>query len=102
MPRRAPAVLLAPGHLSLYQRVWFFPTKAQQRAGARWISCEVGLISHERLVPLPEQLLPATGRPDDSSARCGRASYVFVVCSEKHAYQIAHTVAVGCLTQTRR
>lgn len=76
-------------YLSLHQAIWLIPTPAQRAAGARWISCSIGLSDGAKLLPLGKGApAKATATPADSVARCvaGKKRQT-VVCSKPHQWR---------------
>jgi hypothetical protein len=77
--------------LTLLQGYMFLPTEAQQDAGARWASCEIGLLADDRLLPLPKGgPAKATKKPADSISRCANKKYVTIPCSAKHSWRATY------------
>jgi len=60
----APASATALGgteklrRMSAYSSWWFAPTQAQKDYGARWFRCDVALLGHASLLPLPSNSNP--------------------------------------------
>lgn len=93
--RCGPAVDKAIGgtektrYLTAFSSVWFQPTAAQQADGARWIRCDVVLLSGKSYAPLPNDKQPAigSGKIPDSVAKCRtvKAKDFYVTpCASKH------------------
>jgi hypothetical protein len=82
-------------YLTLLRGNWFTPTEAQRDNGARWISCEIGLDTDGKLLPLPAGG-PATmtRKPVDSIARCADARYRVTPCSKAHAWRATYAFGV--------
>lgn len=72
---------------TLYYSFAFMATAAQQREGARWVSCHVAVWDTKGLNDLPAKLPRATKRPADSVAACVTARFQAVTCAERHAYR---------------
>jgi hypothetical protein len=83
-------------YLSLLYGVWFTPTKAQRDAGARWISCSIGVAVERSFLPLPKGG-PAkmTKKPAASIARCADKRYRVTPCSKKHAWRATYAFGVN-------
>jgi len=82
-------------YLTLLYGVWLAPTQAQRDAGARWISCEVGIATDGVLLPLPKGgPAKATKKPASSIARCADARYRVTPCSKKHAWRATYAFGV--------
>ena len=54
--------------LTAYGLSYYVPTQAELDRGARWVRCDMLLYGGNKVMPLPDPLLPAT--PDDSVALC--------------------------------
>lgn len=96
-----PAISRAVGGLganfarSAYMYFWFVPTAAQQRAGAHWLSCSVGIASAQNLV-VSNQAEPTkinTVLPN-ALQLCGTATYAGTNCAAKHLYRQTYAFAV--------
>lgn len=90
--------------MSAYSYFWFTPTRAQVRAGARWVRCDLALLAGlDGITTLPRASRPQLqGRPpyDDRVARCytGRqpGGYHYVTaCSRKHQYRARKVYDLG-------
>ena len=85
---------------SAYDFVFFAPTKAEIKAGARWVRCDIVLRGVKTLLALPAAKTPALGAAPHASrlALCLRASsksVAFTACSTTHNYRAVGTVAVS-------
>jgi hypothetical protein len=85
---------------SAYNFVFFTPTKAQIKAGARWVRCDIVLVGVKTLLALPAAKTPALGAAPHASrlAQCIRAtskSSYRTACSTTHNYRAVGTVAVS-------
>ncbi|GAA5143005.1 hypothetical protein GCM10023340_07480 [Nocardioides marinquilinus] len=109
----APAIRRALGgsrkaqEMSAYNLMFFAPTAAQRRAGARWIRCDLTLLGGSRLLPLPTDRTPALGAlpHPDRVARCGdarRAGFYATACSAKHDYRAKNTLRIPSKTYPGR
>jgi hypothetical protein len=109
----APAIRRALGGsrkaqaMSAYNLMFFAPTAAQRRAGARWIRCDLTLLGGSRLIPLPTDRTPALGSlpHPDRVARCGdarRAGFYATACSAKHDYRAKDTLRIPSKTYPGR
>ncbi|MEI5674221.1 MULTISPECIES: hypothetical protein [unclassified Nocardioides] len=85
---RRKAVGKSPLHyaLTLYSTFLFVPTAAQQDAGARWVSCHLGVADTQGLNDLPTTLPKLKRKPAASVAKCA-TDRTYVTCAEKHAYR---------------
>jgi hypothetical protein len=77
--------------LSTYFTYFFYPTKAQQDAGATWARCDAALYGKNNLKPLPTDGDPSLGSLPlaDGVAKCrlGKAAkYAIVSCDHAHRY----------------
>ena len=86
--------------LSAYGFVFFAPTKAEIKAGARWVRCDIVLRGVKTLLALPAAKTPALGAAPHAArlAQCIRAtskSVDFTACSTTHNYRAVGTVAVS-------
>jgi len=66
--------------MSAYTLWWFAPTQAQKDHGARWFRCDVALIGHGSLIPLPSNSNPLL--------RDGKLTYGVTLClyGDRHLY----------------
>jgi len=89
---------------SAYNTFRFVPTDEQQAAGARWISCEVGITNGRgKLVstraPKPTKV---TGSVPDRIKLCGTRDYGYITCAAKHVYRSTYAGYVrGRYTEAR-
>lgn len=100
--RRCSAALLAyfggrakAVQMSAYDIYWFMPTTQQRIAGARWLRCDLALLSPRKVPTLASE--PTLGRLplSDAAARCrkGKASgFAVVRCVEAHAFRATYAV----------
>lgn len=77
--------------LSTYSGWFFFPTRAQQEAGANWVRCDVALYGYRSLEPLPRTGGPTLGRLplSDHVALCRKGKgddFAVTVCDRAHRY----------------
>ena len=82
---------------SAYSYYVFFPTRAQRRAGATWLRCDVALAGSRRMTQLPTDGPAELGSLPlpDSQAGCrqGKAEYYAQLrCSDPHAFRTTHVV----------
>jgi hypothetical protein len=85
-----------------YDLVWFLPTKAERRHGARWLSCSVVLRQGSRLAALPTNRTPMlpSGRLRDGIRRClleDTSQIITTRCSATHGWR-----ATGSFTVARQ
>ncbi|MFB9311594.1 septum formation family protein [Nocardioides plantarum] len=85
---------------SAYDFVYFAPTKAEIKAGARWVRCDVVLVGVKTFLALPAAKTPALGAAPHTArlARCIRATSKavdFTACSTTHNYRAQGTVTVS-------
>lgn len=84
--------------LSTYSTWFFYPTAAQQEAGAAWARCDLGLHTttgrahRDALKQLPTDGQPALGTAplDDSIARCrlgGGGDFAVTTCDHAHRFR---------------
>jgi hypothetical protein len=84
---------------SAYDLVWFIPTKAERRHGARWMSCSIVLRQAFTLAKLPTNktpLLPG-GKLGNGIHRCLLADTSRVVttrCSARHGWRATGSFVV--------
>lgn len=82
-------------YMTLLQGILLYPTEAQQDAGARWVSCEIGVLAGDTLLPLTRSGPPkATRKPADSIARCADANNQWIPCSKRHAWRSTYAFGV--------
>jgi hypothetical protein len=76
-------------YLSSYTLGWFFPTRAERNQGARWLRCDVIIMTTKSLVDLPTDTVPFLSTPPypDDVARCLTAKYAGTSCAAKHAWR---------------
>jgi len=77
---------------SAYDMVWFIPTRAQRRHGARWMSCSIVLRQAFKLARLPTNTTPLlpTGKLGDGIHRCLLADTSQVIrtrCAARHGWR---------------
>jgi hypothetical protein len=83
--------------MTSYDLLWFAPTAAERRKGARWLRCDLVLRGTKRLLPLPTDGSPFVSLPlPDSIARCETARWI-TVCDSPHTYR-----SVGAVKLTGR
>lgn len=92
-------------HRSAYTWAYFYPTQAQRDQGARWIRCDLVLLSRNSLLPIKRNaipILPAAPLPK-SVARClyGEDLYL-TVCSAPHRFKATGTHFVDRSTYPTR
>jgi hypothetical protein len=85
---------------SAYDLVWFLPSKAQRRHGARWLSCSVVLRQASTLAKLPTNRTPMlpSGRLRDGIRRCMLADISRIVttrCSAGHGWRATGSFVVA-------
>lgn len=81
--------------LSTYSGFFFFPTTAQQEAGASWVRCDVGLYGYRSLEALPRTGSPTLGRLPlaDHVARCRKGKgddYNVASCEHSHKFHATY------------
>ena len=83
--------------LTSYVMGFFVPTKAQRKAGARWLRCDVVRAGGNSLRPLPEATLAVGDFPyPDELSRCLSAKRFLVTsCDRRHVYRAAAAHEVG-------
>jgi hypothetical protein len=73
--------------MTSYDILWFAPTAAERRQGAKWLRCDLVLRGKKRLLPLPTDDTPFVPLPvPDSVAMCQTARWT-TVCDRPHAYR---------------
>lgn len=77
---------------SAYQLTFFIPTKAQRRAGARWIRCDV-VLGLSPLTSLPPTLALTDPLADGVTA-CLDGRGVVRSCSKKHTFRATGAVTI--------
>lgn len=85
-----------------YDLVWFLPSRAERRHGARWLSCSVVLRQASALAKLPTNRTPMLpgGRLGDGIRRCLLADTSHIIttrCSATHGWR-----ATGSFTVARK
>jgi hypothetical protein len=88
---------------SAYDLVWFLPSKAQRRHGARWLSCSVVLRKGTELAKLPANKAPLLpkGELGDRIHRCllaTTASTITTRCSAEHGWRATGSFVVSSET----
>jgi len=83
-----------------YDLVWFLPSKAERRHGARWLSCSVVLRQASTLAQLPTNRTPMLpdGRLGDGIRRCLLADTSHIIttrCSAKHGWRATGSFTVA-------
>ncbi|MFB9311595.1 septum formation family protein [Nocardioides plantarum] len=86
--------------MSAYSYSFFAPTKAQIKAGARWIRCDIVLRGGTSLLALPTDDEPAltTAKLPSSVAKCLQltdTAYRITACTVRHNYRARGTVKVA-------
>jgi len=75
--------------MSAYNIVFFQPTGAQIRAGARWFRCDLTLRAGRKMLPLPAHLsrpvLPK--HASDRTEHCLTRTHLSTPCSSTHAFR---------------
>lgn len=80
--------------MSAYDFGWFLPSRAERRAGARWLRCDVVLYGGSRLLALPASLtLPEPLH--DGVTRCLTRDVAVTACSRKHAWRAVTTFTMS-------
>lgn len=77
---------------SAYRLAFFVPSKAQRKAGARWIRCDV-ILGVGPLAALPPSYA-LSDPPADNVAACLNGSGSVRACTKKHVYRTIGAVAV--------
>lgn len=103
-----PAVARAAGGFdtgfarSAYGYYYFVPTKAQQKAGAHWLSCTMGIFDAKNLVTTSKAKPAKIGkRIPDALQLCGTKGYLGTTCRATHVYRQSYAYTVRHrLTQT--
>jgi hypothetical protein len=73
--------------MSAYSFYFFWPTQAQQEAGARWIRCDMTLYGGTKLMPLPVDtlpMLPPAPLPDNVAACRAGDNLLLTTCDRSH------------------
>lgn len=83
--------------LSAYAIYWFYPTKKQRNAGAKWLRCDLALIRPKSVPTLPTDGDPRLGRLplSDDVAKCRkgkRKNYFPTTCNTGHRLRATHAV----------
>jgi hypothetical protein len=76
-----------------YDLLWFYPTKAERKAGARWVRCDAFLRAGRGVAVLPDAPDPMLSVPlSDGVAACltGK-SLVKTVCARSHSFRATGT-----------
>ena len=76
--------------MTAYTEYFFFPSAAQKEHGARWIRCDINLLGHASLLPLPvnSKPLPSPGRVPYAVTRCMYGSqFLYTACSKSHNHR---------------
>ena len=89
--------------LTAYSYAFFVPTQEQVDEGARWMRCDLKLISTGGVVPLPHSKAPrlGAGAPKKSESRCytlKRGDHYPVSCANRHEYRATDTFKVRTKT----
>jgi hypothetical protein len=81
---------------SSYEPYWFFPTKAEQRAGSHWMSCELAIADGKNALLTTTVRTPrkVTGRLPVRLRLCGTARFYTTNCAAEHAYRSSYAFAV--------
>jgi hypothetical protein len=81
---------------SAYEGFWFFPSAAQQKHGAHWMSCETGVLAgHEKLSPSKaKKPMKVTAGLPDRIRMCGTPRYYVTDCADKHTYRESYSFLV--------
>ncbi|MBL0749197.1 septum formation family protein [Nocardioides baculatus] len=74
------------GHLVVYTRSWFTPTKSQLAAGARWVRCDVNAYDDKQLGNLPPVTPFVDGGIDAGDRRCLTGKLNVVPCTASHQW----------------
>ncbi|MCF6376368.1 septum formation family protein [Nocardioides KLBMP 9356] len=73
-------------HLVVYTASWFAPSKAQVKAGARWIRCDVNAYDDRELGNLPVTTPFVSGGIDPGDRRCLTRKRNVVPCTSSHTW----------------
>nr|WP_227464199.1 septum formation family protein [Nocardioides lijunqiniae] len=78
--------------MTSYDILWFGPTAAERRQGAKWLRCDLVLRGTKRLLPLPTDDTPLVPVPvPDSVAMCQTDRWI-TVCASPHTYRAVGAV----------
>jgi len=81
-----------------FTQFWFAPTQFQKDHGARWIRCDVALVGHQALIPLPKTAAPwiRDGKIPYAVTKCvyGTSNY-YTACIKSHHHRATGAFALA-------